>query len=346
MVELISPQSLDSVAALPPDIDPVTVSKAVQAQYGLGGQLQTLVSERDQNFRLRTSNGDCYVVKIASSKEDTQTTDLQIAALQHLESEGVSNVPRVIGTKAGAVCGTITATDLTHLRLRVVSWVDGELFQQLQISPEMAEKLGCKLASIDLALQSFSHPGQQRLLLWDATRAPELQGLVHHIPDAALRTQVERVFGDFRDRVSERLQDLPAQVIHNDANLENVLQVLSGVGLIDFGDMLYAPRILELSTAAAYLRSEQPEHLIAPLLRGYRSLIALQPAELAQLFDLTRTRLAMTIAILHWRLSARDPDDPYCLKSAKDERSAIAFLQSLDAMGRDEFLRRVDVAES
>jgi Ser/Thr protein kinase RdoA (MazF antagonist) len=338
------PQSLESVAALPPDFNPQAVSTAVRVQYGLSGHLQTLVSERDQNFRLQTDDGESYVVKIASGKEEEETTALQIAALLHLESEGISNVPRVVRTTAGADCGSIAAQDSTQYRLRVVSWVDGELFQQLQVTPEMAEQLGRKLASVDLALQSFSHPGQRRELLWDSTRASDLQGLVQHIPDSNLRARIERVLGDFRNRVSIALEALPAQVIHNDANPENVLQVSPGVGLIDFGDLLYAPRIVELSTAAAYLRAEQPEYLIAPLLRGYRSLTDLQPAELMQLFDLTRTRLAMTVVILYWRLSARDADDPYCLKSAQGERGAIEFLERLDAMGREDFLRRVDAA--
>ena len=53
-----------------------------------------------------------------------------------------------------------------------------------------------------------------------------------------MRHQVERVLSRFGKSVGLTLASLPRQVIHNDANPENVLVNTKGVvsGFIDFGD--------------------------------------------------------------------------------------------------------------
>lgn len=76
---------------------------------------------------------------------------------------------------------------------------------------------------------------------------------------------------------------------------------------------------------------------IAPFVAAYHDDNPLTPGEREVLFDLVRTRLAMTISILYWRLSARDADDPYRQQSLASEQDAFAFLRSLDALGREGF---------
>jgi len=49
----------------------------------------------------------------------------------------------------------------------------------------------------------------------------------------------------------------------------------------------------------------------------------------------------MTLIILHWRLAARDEDDPYRKKSLAVNRNALDFLQNLSNFGREAFIQRV-----
>ena len=101
-------------------------------------------------------------------------------------------------------------------------------------------------------------------------------------------------------------------------------------GFIDFGDALKAPRIIEVATAAAYLRAggENPLKFIEAFVKGYHQRSPLSETELNLLFDLIRTRLAMTLIILYWRLTARDEDDPYRQKTLDNESNAFEFLFS------------------
>jgi len=329
--------ALKSVAADPPSFETVVVAKAVSEQFGLAGKYAELVSERDQNFKLTTAGGDRYVVKIVCAAEETAVTDFQIAALQHLESKGFTGVPRIVRTTSNQGRGLILADDGSRSCLRLVSWLSGDVLAAHETSEALATQLGQRLADLNLALEDLDHEGDRQVLLWDIQRAGRLRELCIHIDDAVIRGRVEAALEDFELRVSPALAGLPHQAIHNDVNPDNVLLSDSGVvsGVIDFGDMMRAPRVIELSTAASYFRSEKPLLYILPLVTAYCSRNPLGVQELEQLYDLIRTRLAMTLSILYWRLSAREKGDPYSEKTLANERDAVDFLAALDAMGRE-----------
>lgn len=331
---------LDSISAAPPNLPMERVASACREQFGLAGQFTPLVSERDQNFALQANDGRRFVVKVTSQVEDAAVTDFQIQALLHLEQVGVAGVPRIVRTMSGDDRGLIQGHDGTAMCLRVVTWLEGRMLHDVPLSVDIARAFGRHLADLDLGLLGFTHSGDRQILLWDTQRAAELRGLLLHIDDAAIRAQVEKVLNAFDERVIPQLQALPHQVIHNDANSENVLLDDTGevTGMIDFGDMLWAPRIIEISTAASYLRTSDrdPLKFIMPFVAGYHERSPLSDAELNILFDLVRTRLAMTLSILYWRVSAREPGDSYREKALANEASAADFLASLSAIGRAE----------
>ena len=122
-----------------------------------------------------------------------------------------------------------------------------------------------------------------------------------------------------------RLNALPWQVIHNDANDHNVIVSADRrtISLIDFGDIVYAPRVCGLAVACAYamLGQPRPVRAILPLVAGYHEESPLLPAELAPLYDLIRTRLAMSV--LHAVDQQRDdPDNEYLAISQEPIRAA------------------------
>ena len=335
--------ALTSAMVEAPRFTATTVADAVKSQFGLVGEFTELVSERDQNFRLKAGSGTSFVVKITGLAEDPVVTDFQIAALIHLESRGVSGVPRIVRTTSGKSRGAIVTEDGTEICLRVVTWLSGRLLCDVDVTPEIARRFGSRLAELDLALEGFSHEGENQSLLWDSQRAGDLRGHLVHVNDKDVRSSVEDVLDDFDKLVKPVLASLPRQVIHNDANDDNVLLDVDGdvSGIIDFGDMLMAPRVIDVSTAASYLRTPgDPLRLIEPFVTAYDKRNALLEVEFEVLFDLIRTRLSMTLIILYWRLAARDVDDPYRQKSLNLNSNALEFLQSLSALGRAAFVGR------
>ena len=334
-----------TVAAEPPNLETSVVSEAVDDLYGLRGDFTVLVSERDQNFRLRATTGECYVVKIVSLAEDPRVTDFQIAALVHLERLGLPFVPSIVRTKSGEDRGAIRCADGTAAVLRIATWLGGGLLDDIEVTPAIAWRFGLRLAELDSAFRDFSHDGDEQLLLWDIQRAADLRDLLVHVQDRNVRDLLASVLNDFQARAKPAIDKMPRQVIHNDANTENVLVDDDGeiCGIIDFGDMLRAPRVIEISNAAAYLRAREGDALrhIVPLVAGYHSLSPLQAPELDVLFDLIRARLAMTLIILFWRLVARDRDDPYRKKSLAEGDDALDFLRKLNDLGQAAFTARL-----
>ncbi len=228
--------------------------------------------------------------------------------------------------------------------LRVVSYVPGVPLEGQSPDATLAYDMGRSLALIDLALQDFDHPGDSQVLLWDMQRAAELRPLVQHVPDE-LQELVEDCIDIFEQQLEPKFGGLRNQVIHNDLNPGNIL-VTGGdapavAGVIDFGDMLRAPLVIDVAIAASYLRAtEDGLETLGAFIAGFESQLPLEGTERELLFDLVRTRLAATITILYWRAAARSADDPY-LKKALEERSSERFLRYLSELGRGRFLEAV-----
>ena len=281
--------------------------------YGLDDVTATpLPGERDRNVRLRAASGAAYVLKLHHPDTDPAELDLQDAALGHLAAHGVP-APRVLPTAGGALQGR-----WEDRVVRLLSWLDGTPWRDAGApDPARMAALGRAVAAVDAALADFEHPAMRRPLRWNLTAAPEAARWAPLV-DPALRPIVVRVLDRFAAAVAPRLGALPHQVVHNDANELNVLVGADGgiAGLIDFGDLVWAPRVCGLAVAAAYAMQGEadPVRAVAPLVAGYDQIAPLAPAELDVLFDLMRTRLAQS-ACLSARGHADEPHNVYLLVS-------------------------------
>jgi 4-aminobutyrate aminotransferase-like enzyme len=116
------------------------------------------------------------------------------------------------------------------------------------------------------------------------------------------------------------LRSLRSQAIHGDCHAHNVLidpgssQVS---GILDFGDMVYAPRVLEPAVAMSELLAEERVSLeILPyLLAGYGRRTPLEPAELELLYDLILGRHSASILVHAWR-ARHDPEGARALEGS------------------------------
>ncbi len=321
------------------------VQAFVRQHYGLEVELKSLLSERDQNFRLYCDDGRQFVLKIANAAEDPLATDFQIQALLYLESYLANHdcpiiVPRILRTVDERTHLIVASGGEQHVT-RVVSYLAGIPLGDAAPSLLLCHRMGVYLAYLGQALHDFDHPGSNHGLLWDMQQALELRRILEHITDDKLRYGATQTLDDFEAFALPQFGGLRSQAIHSDLNPENLLidpgDRDSIAGVIDFGDMLRAPLIVDVAIGASYLRATggNPLAEIAEFLVGYHSVTPLEITEIDLLFDLVKTRLAASISILSWRASLRGTDDPYLAGAVASEGNAAAFLNILLQMPRE-----------
>jgi len=329
----------DALALLstpPPAFSETAAACVLRDQYGIEGSLKPLVSERDQNFLVECQSGESFVFKIASSGEAAGVTDFQIEALLHVEDSSPELlVPRVIRTLAGSTATSIIDDNNREHVARVLSWLEGIPLRFAEPRPDNAEERGSFLALLGLALADFEHPSSDHVLLWDLLHAGQLTQLLDHIENDALREKCREHLLSFEKRTYPRLEKLRTQVIYNDLNLSNLLVDPSSpetiTGIIDFGDMVRSPLVIDVGVAAAYLCDGGGDPLsgIVRFLHGYNSVKPLQQKEVELLYDLIITRNVMTIVITHWRAARHLENRQYILRNEPLARSTIDILTGL-----------------
>jgi 4-aminobutyrate aminotransferase-like enzyme/Ser/Thr protein kinase RdoA (MazF antagonist) len=302
--------------------------------YGLEATAVPLPGEYDDNFLLTAASGE-FVLKVMHPLRERAFVDLQCRALAHLANgaPGLA-VPRVVFTPAGEAIVATTDSGgaprlgwlLRHLPGRLLAQTDPH-------SGELLLELGRFLGRLDAALADFAHPAAARELKWDFARAGWIREHLGLIAGAPRRAQVERILDTYDADVAPALPGLRRSVVHGDANDHNVL-VAAGrgrtpalAGLIDFGDMLHTVTVAEAAIAATYalFGADDPLAAAAAVVSGYHGAYPLTEPEIALLFPLIRTRLAVSVVNSAYR-AVQEPGDPYLAVSEAPAWEAIERL--------------------
>jgi 4-aminobutyrate aminotransferase-like enzyme len=316
-----------------------TIAEAVgiaRDLYGLAVSARPLSGERDCNFHLSTADQREYVLKIVDPAAGGEASDCQIQVLRHLaETDPALPVPRIFATLQGEDCGRFASAGGGHATC-LLGYLKGRLLSQSALTAPLLHTLGATLARLDRALQGFFHPALAQHLAWDVRRLPELVEFSPYIASAALRNRVERVAAALKERIPT-LRALRSQAIHGDCHGHNLLvdtEASAISGILDFGDMIHGPRVLEPAVAMSELLTDELVSLQAlpRVLRGYVEQQALDTAEIEVLYDLIAARHALVILVHAWR-ERHDADGARIL-----DRPAAQAARSLDLLmqsGRD-----------
>jgi Ser/Thr protein kinase RdoA (MazF antagonist) len=321
----------------PPAFSAADAVSIAVSHYGIKAQVRPLVSDKDQNFRLDADDGKQYVLKISNYAEQLQFIDFQNSALIHVSKQDPTfPSPRVIPTLKGQLHCSARCDGKTHY-VRVLSWLDGLVLDDVKLEPGLVNRLGKLLARLGLVLKGFEHPGSDPPSAWDMKRAEILQDLLVYVEDPKLGQLVEKTLNQFITRVKPVLDTLRTQVIYNDMNLGNVLMDKAQPdrisGLIDFGDIVKSPLIIDLAIAAAYQLGEGDDPLAGalPMIAGYHAIRPLQETEIHLLTDLIRTRLITSLLIGSYRSNLFPENKEYILISHDPAKRALIGLDGLDS---------------
>ncbi|MBW5435764.1 phosphotransferase [Bradyrhizobium canariense] len=333
---------LDHLLETPPtEVSALEAADVLRRRYNLVGQVRTLSSERDANFRIDAPGGP-YLLKITNPAEDPNVTDLQTAALRHLERESPSlPVPRIIATTEGIDQPQETFGNRPHVA-RLMSYMPGAPLGAAKGTSEIRSAVGTTLALIDAGLRTFEHPASDHDLLWNAADALRVRSAIGFVNDPEKRRLAEITLDEYEERAAPSLPRLRKQVIHNDFNPHNVLFESSAPfaisGVIDFGDIILAPLVTDVSTALAYqdYDGQSPVAVVSDVIRAYHRSTPLMSEELDVVLDLVRARQVLVGIISAWRAAHQPGNGTYILRNSA---RAWAGLQALHNVSRHEFRR-------
>ena len=220
--------------------------------YALEGTLTPLAGE-NRNFLVETGEGRRFVLKIAGDDRTPEILALEHAVVEHLVASGVAlSLPRTATTTSGAIEAQWTGPDGDTIRGRLLAYVPGTAWGEVEPSTTLLRDFGRALAHVDCALAGFSHPAAGRTHRWDLARAGQHRGKVVLIDSADRRRLADEMFQRWAGCAAPHLAALPHSLIYGDANDENVLiDAKAGrvTGFLDFGDTLENPTICDLAIA-------------------------------------------------------------------------------------------------
>jgi hydroxylysine kinase len=327
-----------------PGLEPCEVAALVRRLYGIEGGILPLAGERDQNCRVETPDGRRYVIKISNPSEPPSVVDFQIAALEHIARVSPQQpVPRVVRTLEGRTHGTVTLPGGAPTRVRMLTYLDGIQIRETERTAAQRRAMGAGLAGLNRALHGFAHAGAAHDLLWNVATAHRLTEQLDSLVDGKRRALARAFMERFKLHVLPRLASLRAQVIHNDYHLYNVLVAPDDpariVGIIDFGDMVHAPLVGEVATAAAFHMAGCPDPFEGPaqFVAAYHAVLPLLEAEQEVLADLLATRHLITALISEWRAARYPENRAYIMRhnpAAWDGLSHMADLSRTTARDR------------
>lgn len=333
------------------EIDDVWVRTLAHERWGIEGEMKPLTGERDRNYRLQSGvDGARYMLKISHPAETALVADFQTQALLHLEATDPGlPVQRIVRTLDGApslLCVPPGEAPSAPRVARLFTYLPGVPLPEAPRTPLQQQNLARMLARLDRSLAGFDHPAGALALPWDIQRADSVRGLLAHIADPARRALAEGALDRFEREARPVLRTLPAQPIHNDFNIYNVLvdraDTDSIAAILDFGDMVRAPVVNDLAVAAAYQTGTGDDPLvdIEPFVAAYHAVRPLSQVEAGVLFTMITARLVMVVAISGWRAARYPENAAYLLRNNPLSWARLAACERLGAAAGTAAFRR------
>ena len=297
------------------------IKEILKKQFGIQAfEILPLVGYANANYKVVDTTGKKYICKeleVTTIEAAYFNAESRIMEMLSGKFPGIYQIP--LKTNTGEYLYYEEKKNL-QIGYRLLTWLDGTFLSEEEHSPDVLNSFGKVLATMDLELQNFYMAEiKSRKIDWDLQNFMAITDKSKYIPDPAKRKVVDHFILQFREFAQPKLHQLRNSIIHNDANDWNVLVQNNQVsGIIDFGDMVYAPLIQELAVAISYIifEKDDPLKFATYVIKGYHEIIPLQEKEVELLYHLIATRLCMSV--VHSAYEAHlQPENEYILISEK-----------------------------
>lgn len=297
-----------------------SVEKILKEHFGLEATSSKRLNGYDSlNYRIE-AGGKRYVFKKYEDVEGLQSVIMaESKVLMALSQKSPHQFPTPIKTKVGELL-LVVDTSASKVLYRLLSYVEGTFLAEATHTVDLSYSFGHFLATMNSKTSSIQDDAiKARIIHWDLQHlllnAPYLQS----IQDQSKKKLVDYFFLQYKEKVLPVQHHLRKCTIHNDANDWNVLvegEIVSGI--IDFGDMVFAPLINELAVGMTYVLMEKsdPVEYGTHMIRGYANSLKLLEEEVDLLYYLIAARLCMSVCNSAYSRQ-QDPENAYISISEK-----------------------------
>ena len=331
-----------------PEVSREEAAALAAAHWGISGEAAPLAGERDRNFliRERAEGGRRFVLKVSPTGEPAARLDMLRAVVGHARNADAGlRIPEALPTLAGDTGAELRRAG-SGRRARLLTYLDGTPLSRIpRRPPALLAAVGGLLGRMQNALADFDHPGlDEQEIPWAPRNAEAvIEAGAAALAAASAESAEVGERADLYRRMSRQVRpslpallSLPSGPLHNDANDDNLLLAAGepetcrpeDLALLDFGDALSGPRIVEAANAALYLSLDAPEPLraAARVLAGFAAErpVLEEEADLFRAACAARALVSGGVAALR---RARMPEtDPYLLVSEAGVFRVLAAL--------------------
>ena len=319
-----------------PPFSPEEARAIAEDRYGIRpATIEELPAELDRNFLLRAEAGEAYVLKIAHGSVSEAVLDLQNQTLRHLRG-ALDVIPQLIASRAGADIAKVCAANGEPYRARLLRYIDGVPLRDFRPhGNDLLADIGAQLGRLSAAMQGFSHDEKRLAYRWNIGNLSAVAGYGQDLPSDK-KALLGHFLGLYETQVLPALPRLRHSFAYNDPNDSNILVRAQGAepprvaGLIDFGDMVYGPTVVDLAVALAYIMMGAPRPLdkAAPVIRAYHAEFPLSEDEIQLLYPLIAARLCLSVCISRHQ-QRREPDNRHLSISEAGAWALLATLREI-----------------
>lgn len=275
------------------------IKKIVKNQYNIKAQVKALSGYDDYNYLVTAEDSTKYILKI-SIKTRKSFLEAQIEILDHLAHTRLSSCfQKHFPNTKGEWITTVNDINNNPCYIRMLTWIEGTFWANIKLkSKYLFNQLGGFLGYLDKSCKDIYIDAVNRKYVWDITHTADAKKKLHFIKNHEIRRLTDYFILQFETHVLPALPELRYACIHNDANDQNLLTDGTHItGLIDFGDMVWAPLINNLAIACTYtiMDSEFPLEDACHLIHGYHKIYPLKEEEIDLLYYLIAARLCISI---------------------------------------------------
>ncbi len=307
------------------------VAKALLEQfYDVQGELKHLAGYDNQNFKVTSPNGKCYILKVYFDDFDAEVLACENTLLDNLRLHPQNHLfPELIHSKTNQAMVIASLND-RPIAVRLLSFLEGSFLADTQPGEPLLNDFGKVIGSLDKRLANLKLPAlEARTWIWDHLHFEMLSPFVESLTEAKDRRTVKYFLQQFQQFVRPLIPQLSKGIVHGDPNDHNVLASRKQItGLIDFGDIVHTAYAVELGVTLAYLMMREDEKeeflpLAQHFIGSYQKENPLNEVDYEVLYYFIAARACTSLTLGYYNYQ-KHPENKYYLLHAKP---AGVFLQ-------------------